>query len=66
MENLKKSGIITGIHYSCLHNQYVYISEENQKCPESEELAKHTLSIPFHEAMTVQELNKVIKEVGKL
>ncbi len=64
MAKLKKEGLVTGIHYSCLHNHEVYGS--NIKCPESEELAKHTLSIPFHEAMTVADINDVIRIISKL
>jgi dTDP-4-amino-4,6-dideoxygalactose transaminase len=65
MDKLKNAGITTGIHYSCLHDKEAYPSPI-AKFPESAELAKHTLSIPFHEAMTVGDINKVIKEVRNL
>ena len=55
IEGLKADGISCGIHYRSL----------DLNCPESVKLSKHTLSIPFHEKLTTEEINKVIHHVNK-
>ena len=58
---LKEVGIPTGIHYLCLHNHSVY--NTNQILPNSEIESQTTLSLPFHEKLTLKEINKIIKTI---
>ena len=59
--NLKEAGITTGIHYDPLHKSKVY--ETDQVLKWSEDEAETTISIPFHEALTDAEVNKIIHEL---
>jgi len=65
--SLKQRGIISGIHYECLHRNPVYTSKAlgNVKSshPRSETASCRMLSIPFHEKLKEEDINKVIKEV---
>tara|TARA_R110002096_G_scaffold221235_1_gene410014 strand:+ start:424 stop:1356 length:933 start_codon:yes stop_codon:yes gene_type:complete len=49
MEKLKSKGIISGIHYSCLHKIPTY--RQRETLVNSERLESKTLSIPFHEKL---------------
>ena len=59
--NLKEKGIITGIHYDPLHKSDVY--GNNQNLIRTEQEAASTISIPFHEALTDQDVERVIYEL---
>jgi dTDP-4-amino-4,6-dideoxygalactose transaminase len=58
----KQNSIICGIHYDSQHLNNVYKPySTNSNCPKSEKLSKHTVSIPFHEELTEQNINNIIK-----
>jgi dTDP-4-amino-4,6-dideoxygalactose transaminase len=61
MEELKKEGIATGIHYDDLHKHPVYATGQN--LPQSEMVSQKTLSSPFHEELTDEEVEKIICKV---
>lgn len=48
---MKENGVGTGIHYEAAHLHPV-LGIATSKCPNSEEKAKRTVSIPFHERLT--------------
>jgi len=58
---LLDDGIITGIHYSCLHKEKAYKRDYN--LPKSELESERTLSIPFHEKLTQDQISYIIKKV---
>tara|TARA_R110000796_G_scaffold229586_1_gene346970 strand:- start:4476 stop:5414 length:939 start_codon:yes stop_codon:yes gene_type:complete len=71
IQNLKINKISTGIHYSASHKIDAYkeylVGEPHMPITESEELT--TVSIPFHENLTNDEVTYIIKcckETGKL
>jgi dTDP-4-amino-4,6-dideoxygalactose transaminase len=62
----KQNKIIHGIHYEAQHLNNVYKSySTNSLCPNSEKISKTTVSIPFHENLSEQDLNHVIKNLKK-
>ena len=66
LKKLKEKGITTGIHYKCLHNHPVYkyiLNKDEFSKSKLEE--QQTLSIPFHENLTVKEINKIVTNVKK-
>ena len=74
LEKLKEKGIVTGIHYKCLHNHPVYTSTwvdrgDGKYVPhtlENSELEEQqTLSIPFHEGMSAMDIHNVVENVKK-
>lgn len=58
---MKENGIVTGIHYDALHLNGVY--DGKSFLPESESKSSMTLSIPFHENLSDQDVEKVIKTI---
>ena len=54
-------GIVCGIHYTCCHSDSVYGS--GGRYLRSERDAETVVSIPFHDALTQQQVSKVIKEI---
>ena len=68
IEKMKEAGITCGIHYDALHTLDVYkkytISYRDYKS--SETISKSTVSLPFHEKLTKEEINYVIDQVKKL
>jgi perosamine synthetase len=60
----KEEKIQTGIHYQSLHNHQVY-KIDNQILENSEKISETTLSIPFHEKLTTQELNHIIDIINE-
>lgn len=58
---MKDNGIVTGIHYDALHLNPVY--DGKSTLPDSERKSGLTLSIPFHEQLSDQDIEKVIKTV---
>jgi len=70
-KKLAKVGISSGIHYECLHQNYVYARERfeygftTNNLPKSDEASGKVLSIPFHEKLSEIEIEKIIKEVRK-
>jgi len=61
---LKQQGIVTGIHYNCLHQHPLF--ECGLNLCNSEKQQKRTLSIPFHEGMTDAEVEEVVCKVKQL
>ncbi|MAE85965.1 MAG: hypothetical protein CMB80_24725 [Flammeovirgaceae bacterium] len=62
---MKKDGITCGVHYRASHLNPVYLSKYQEDLPLSEECDVTTVSIPYHENLTKQEVQKVIKSVRK-
>ena len=63
INNLKKHNIQTGIHYTSLHNHEVYKINDDL-LPNSEIESLTTLSIPFHEKLTNNDIEKIIKIIN--
>ena len=59
---LKDEGISTGIHYAALHELGVYTSGK-EDLKKSSEHAKHTLSLPFHERLSFDDVDKIIRAI---
>ena len=68
LEILKSKGINCGIHYQACHLNPIFRNciYERRSLPKSELEEKQTLSIPFHENLTKQDLNRVIENVKKI
>jgi UDP-4-amino-4,6-dideoxy-L-N-acetyl-beta-L-altrosamine transaminase len=64
MSFLKKNNISSGIHYKTCHTIPLY-GKENLNCPNSVEKSDKTLSIPFHESLTKNEIKHIIKTIKK-
>lgn len=61
---MNKFSIMTGIHYESLHNHPIYSIGES-KCSKSEKMSKTTVSIPFHEGLTDNEVSYIIDTILK-
>ena len=59
---MKTNGVWCGIHYEAAHLNSVY-SLSDVECPLSEEKSLRTVSIPFHERLTISEVNIIINRV---
>lgn len=59
---LSDNSVVTGIHYDALHLNKVY-SLNYQKLTLSEEESKKTISIPFHENLSEEEVKLVINKI---
>tara|TARA_R110002020_G_scaffold474660_1_gene706663 strand:+ start:1333 stop:2253 length:921 start_codon:yes stop_codon:yes gene_type:complete len=59
------SSIICGIHYNTLHNNRAYSSYIPKTCKNSVIESKHTVSIPFHEKLSEDEINYVISKIKR-
>ena len=59
MKYMKNNGVITGVHYESTHLNPIY-ALEGTKCPLSEEKSLKTVSIPFHEQLTIGDINFII------
>ena len=68
IKNMKKAGIICGVHYDTLHTLDVYkkYTTSNRTHKSSEATTKTTVSLPFHENLTKQEIECVINQTKKL
>lgn len=64
LATLAKDGIQCGIHYKCLHSHPIYSTEQN--LINSTALAKQTLSLPFHEKLSLKDADQVIKKISPL
>lgn len=60
IEHAKRAGIVCGIHYRATH-QYLIYKTDMSAMPKSEEEERHTISIPFHEKLTTDDMIRVIK-----
>jgi dTDP-4-amino-4,6-dideoxygalactose transaminase len=64
ISEMKENGIQCGIHYKCVHKIDCYSPKEKCYLPDSYMDSITTVSIPFHEMLTDQEIEKVIKGVN--
>ena len=62
VESMKNDGIQTGIHYASLHDKGIH-SEEIPSLPMSDRESKTTVSLPFHEKLTSEEIGRILKGV---
>ena len=66
---MKDSAISCGVHYSATHLNPVYgthinnINPNSTHCKLSKEKSMSTVSIPFHERLTISEVNLIINKV---
>jgi dTDP-4-amino-4,6-dideoxygalactose transaminase len=64
IEEMKRCGIVCGVHYAHCHNKPFYNWEGDLPISEKESL--DTVSIPFHENLTDQDVREVIKHAKRL
>jgi dTDP-4-amino-4,6-dideoxygalactose transaminase len=57
------NGITCGIHYDTCHNKVVF-GASTRSLPLSEEMARTTVSIPFHDGLNPDDIVKIIKFVN--
>ena len=60
---MKEKGIQCGIHYKAIHMMSTY-SRPALDLPLSEHESRTTVSIPYHEMLTDEQVMTVIKEVA--
>ena len=65
MKQLNDLGIQCGIHYRSVHDVDCYAPVEHTNLPKSIVESNSTVSIPFHEMMTDEEVKAVIDGVRK-
>jgi UDP-4-amino-4,6-dideoxy-L-N-acetyl-beta-L-altrosamine transaminase len=65
IEKMKEIGIQCGIHYRSVHSTECYKPKTETKLFLSEIESSTTVSIPFHEMLTEEEISKVIQGVKK-
>jgi len=63
VDNMKKVGIVCGIHYSALHKNPIYRKEEKFDCPKSEKVEKRTVSLPMNERLSFNQLEYIIDKI---
>jgi len=63
IKNMKRAGIICGIHHSALHLNSIYSRDKNFDCPKSEKLQRRTVSLPMNEKLTFNETEYIIDKV---
>jgi dTDP-4-amino-4,6-dideoxygalactose transaminase len=71
---MREKNIVCGIHYEALHLNDVYKelnlanrdNYENLIYPNSEKICNRTVSIPFHENLTLEETDKVLDGIYKI
>ena len=61
---MNQNGVLCGVHYESLHNHPVYFKEESN-CPLSEIESINTVSIPFHEGLTNDDISYIISLINK-
>ena len=65
MKYMKDNGIWCGKHYDPTHTNPIY-RLENVECPMSEKCSLSTVSIPFHEKLTDNDIYTIIKKNKKI
>ena len=72
MDKMRKEGIVCGVHYDALHKVETYRKSTSRPykvtddiCKNSSLISKKTVSLPFHEELTDDEVKKVIKLVKR-
>lgn len=63
IQRMKLAGIQCGIHYEHCHNKK-FFNCDKQELPLSEKESTQTVSIPFHEKLTEQQINRIIYAVS--
>jgi dTDP-4-amino-4,6-dideoxygalactose transaminase len=66
IEEMKNRGITCGRHYEATHRMPVYNPDNRFYCPQADFTSQTTVSIPFHEALTDEDVQTVIKNVRDL
>jgi dTDP-4-amino-4,6-dideoxygalactose transaminase len=64
IEYMKNNGIVCGIHYKPVHLNEVYNYNRKWECTASEFDGTTVASIPFHEELTQEETDRVIKIIN--
>lgn len=64
LEEMEQFGIMCGIHYEAMHLNPVY-SLIDSICPKSTIESKTTVSVPFHEKLSMDEVDYIIKAILK-
>ena len=64
IKNMKRAGIICGIHYSALHQNTVYNEDKPfLSLPKSEKLQNRTVSLPMNEKISFNDTEYIIDKV---
>ena len=64
IENMKRDGIICGVHYSALHQNSVYNEgREFLRLPKTEKSQRRTVSLPMNEKLSFNETEYIIDKV---
>lgn len=63
MQKAKEENIVCGIHYECAHLNPIF-GQTHLSLPASEAESKTTVSIPYHEELSLNDVEKVIKLVN--
>ena len=63
IENMKRVGIVCGIHYPALHLNPVYNDGKEFDCPKSKKLQDRTVSLPMNEKLSLRELEYILDKV---
>lgn len=66
--DFKNNNIVTGIHYHALHLNSVYKKytiNKDYNLPLSTKQGESTISIPYHENLTIENMDKIIKILKK-
>lgn len=62
---MKQNKIICGKHYPCLHKSNVYSGYSYKDLRQSEYISQRTVSIPFHENLTKNDLEYIIERYNE-
>jgi dTDP-4-amino-4,6-dideoxygalactose transaminase len=62
MQKMSYNNIVTGIHYESQHTNPVYTSKQ-WKCPKSELVSHTTVSIPFHEELSLSDVQTILQVI---
>ena len=66
INEMKKSGIVCGVHYNALHLNDVYAKWNQFNCPKSKKLEKRTVSLPMNEKFSFMQLEYIIDKVMEM
>ena len=63
IENMKRVGIVCGIHYPALHLNPIYTKCNKLDCPKSKKLQDRTVSLPMNEKLSFLEVEYIVDKV---
>jgi dTDP-4-amino-4,6-dideoxygalactose transaminase len=63
INNMKRAGIVCGIHYPALHLNSIYNNGKKFDLPKSEKVAKHTVSIPMNETLSFNDMEYLLEKI---